>query len=169
MEVQPSPLGVAELADLVSLARSDIANTTEPCGASCGVPFLLIPLNDGGALGRARLDIARWSASLQDAWANNVYVYTLLDGPGGGDVRVRMFSPALGVPEDPATGGAAAAFAGFMGTLEPKRSEQKWVITQGVEMKRPSTLHARVARSDGATSVFVGGNAVRVSSGELWL
>jgi trans-2,3-dihydro-3-hydroxyanthranilate isomerase len=81
-----------------------------------------------------------------------------------------MFSPALGVAEDPATGSAAAAFAGFMATLEPDRGEQQWTITQGVEMGRPSTLQARVARQlDGHTVVFVGGHAVRVSEGTLWL
>ncbi|MGH7472148.1 MAG: PhzF family phenazine biosynthesis protein [Longimicrobiales bacterium] len=81
-----------------------------------------------------------------------------------------LFSPALGVAEDPATGSAAAAFAGFMATYAPHRHEQQWTISQGIEMGRPSTLHARVARrADGSTAVFVGGQAVRVSEGELWL
>jgi trans-2,3-dihydro-3-hydroxyanthranilate isomerase len=168
VEVRPSDLNVEELAALISLQPSDIAGAAlAPCAASCGLPFLLIPLVDVAALGRARLDITRWSASLQGTWASNVYLYVLVDGQ---DVRVRMFSPALGVTEDPATGSAAAAFAGFMGQLEADRGARQWTISQGIELGRPSILHARVARrADGSTAVFVGGQAVRVSEGELWL
>jgi trans-2,3-dihydro-3-hydroxyanthranilate isomerase len=170
VEVQPSVLDVGQLAALLSLAAADIApGAPAPCAASCGVPFLLVPLVDVAALGRARLDLARWTSVLQGTWASNVYLYVRPDQRNG-HVRVRMFSPALGVAEDPATGSAAASFAGFMATLEPDRGEQQWTIMQGVEMGRPSTLHARVARqSDGHTVVFVGGHAVRVSEGTLWL
>jgi trans-2,3-dihydro-3-hydroxyanthranilate isomerase len=130
----------------------------------------MVPLPDVTALSRARLDHSRWVATLQGDWAQNVYLYVLVDGQEGDTVRVRMFSPALGVAEDPATGAAAAAFAGFMATLEPNRSERQWTITQGVEMGRPSTLLARVARrADLSTAVFVGGHGVRVSEGTLWL
>ncbi len=171
VEVRPSLLDVAELAALVSVSPSDIdGNAPAPCAASCGLPFLLVPLADVAALGRARLDITRWSAALQGTWAPQVYLYVLVDGREGGAVRVRMFSPALGVAEDPATGSAAATFAGLMATLEPNRPEQQWTISQGIELGRPSILHARVARrADGSTAVFVGGQAVRVSEGTLWV
>ncbi len=171
VEVRPSPLDVAELAALVSLSRSDIdGNAPAPCAASCGVPFLLVPLADVVALGRARLDHSRWSATLQGTFAPQVYLYVLIDGRSGGNVRVRMFAPALGVAEDPATGSAAAAFAGFMATLEPNHADCQWTIQQGIEMGRPSTLYARVTRrADGSTALFVGGHAVRLCDGELSL
>ncbi len=170
VEVRPSALEVEELAALVSLTPSDIdGNGPGPRAASCGVPFLLVPLTDAAALGRARPDVTRWAA-LEGTWAPLVFLYVLVNGPEVGAVRARMFAPGLGIPEDPATGGAAAAFAGFMATLEPNRPAHSWTILQGVEMGRPSTLHARVARrADSTTAVFVGGQAVRVSEGELWL
>ncbi len=37
----------------------------------------------------------------------------------GSKVRARMFAPSMGIPEDPATGSAAAALAAY---LAPKRS-----------------------------------------------
>jgi trans-2,3-dihydro-3-hydroxyanthranilate isomerase len=47
------------------------------------------------------------------------------------DIRARMFAPFDGVPEDPATGSF------------------RWEIAQGVEMGRPSVLHARAEKRDG--------------------
>jgi trans-2,3-dihydro-3-hydroxyanthranilate isomerase len=171
VDVRPSPVDVTELAALVSLSPSDVdASAPAPCGASCGVPFLLIPVATVDALGRARLDGARWAASLQGTFAPQVYPYVLIDGAAGGNVRVRMFSPGLGVAEDPATGSAAAAFAAFMASLDPNRPDRQWTIQQGIEMGRPSTLYARsTRRADGSTGVFVGGHAVRVCDGELSL
>ena len=131
---------------------------------------LLIPVAAVDALSRARLDSARWADGLQGTFAPQVYPYVLVDGPAGGNVRVRMFSPALGVAEDPATGSAAAAFAAFMASLEPNQPDREWTIQQGIEMGRPSTLYARSSRrAEGSTAVFVGGHAVRVCDGELTL
>jgi trans-2,3-dihydro-3-hydroxyanthranilate isomerase len=171
VDVRPSPVGVAELAALVSLSPSDIdASAPAPCGASCGVPFLLIPVATVDALGRTRLDSALWATHLQGTFAPQVYPYVLIDGPAGGNVRVRMFSPALGVAEDPAPGSAAAAFAAFMASLEPNQPDYHWTIQQGIEMGRPSTMYARsTRRADGSTAVFVGGHAVRLCDGELSL
>ena len=171
VEVRPSPLNVNGLAALLSLSPSDIdVNAPAPTAASCGVRFLLVPLASVDALARSRLDLTRWAADLQNTWAPQVYPYVLIDGRAGGNVRVRMFSPAFGIPEDPATGSAAAAFAAFMASLDPNAGDRKWTIQQGIEMGRPSTLYARSARrADGSTGVYVGGHAVRVSEGSLLL
>jgi len=82
----------------------------------------------------------------------------------------RMFAPADGVPEDPATGSAAGPLAchlvrhGRIGFGDEIR------ISQGVEIRRPSTLHARVNGSaESIESVEVGGSAVVVARGEFRL
>jgi len=81
-----------------------------------------------------------------------------------------MFAPEHGVSEDPATGSAAAAFAGYLCTREPARAAtHKWVIEQGFEMGRPSILHveADTANDGKVTAVRVGGTAVKMSEGTL--
>jgi trans-2,3-dihydro-3-hydroxyanthranilate isomerase len=86
--------------------------------------------------------------------------------------RARMFAPGLGVPEDPATGGAAAAFAGWLAArgAEPTATTR---IVQGVEMGRPSEIELAWTAEPGAPSrvlsVRVGGAAVLVSEGRLHL
>jgi trans-2,3-dihydro-3-hydroxyanthranilate isomerase len=80
-----------------------------------------------------------------------------------------MFGPGMGIVEDPATGSAAAAFAGALMQCEPLGDgEHSIVIEQGVEMGRPSEIMLQIAIRDGAlASAEIGGGAVMMSRGEL--
>ena len=60
----------------------------------------------------------------------------------GHDFHARMFAPKMGVTEDPATGSAAAAFAGVLARFAGlPDGEHTMVIEQGYEMGRPSLIH----------------------------
>ena len=138
---------------------------------SGGVPFLIAPVRDLDALRRARIDPAAAEELLNGAWADSVYVVT---PTGGNGVRARMYGHRVGVSEDPATGSAAAAFAGYLGKraiTSGRRDEQlKFRIDQGVEMGRPSVIEIEADVRDGAVSaVRVGGRAVTVARGVLSL
>ena len=70
--------------------------------------------------------------------------------------------------EDPATGSAAGPIACHLARHGLVPWGDEIVIAQGVEMGRPSTLHARAEGGDGAiTAVEVGGSAVVVARGEF--
>ena len=84
-------------------------------------------------------------------------------------VKTRMFAPADGVAEDPATGSAAGPLAVHLarhGLVEWGREIE---ISQGAELHRPSTLFACAEGSadGGVTRVEVGGSAIVVGRGEL--
>jgi trans-2,3-dihydro-3-hydroxyanthranilate isomerase len=82
--------------------------------------------------------------------------------------KTRMFAPAGGVPEDPATGSAAGPLALHLARHGRIGFGDEIEISQGVEIGRPSTLHARVDGSaDQVERVEVGGSAVIVARGEL--
>lgn len=84
-----------------------------------------------------------------------------------GDVwRVRVFVPAYGIDEDPATGSAAGPLSLHLARHGRIAFGDEIVIRQGVEMGRPATLHA-VARSP--EEIEVGGAAVIVARGEFRL
>ena len=69
----------------------------------------------------------------------------------GSDLRARMFAPALGVAEDPATGSAVASLAGYLGASETTQTGTlRKVIEQGFEMGRPSILELELDKADGA-------------------
>ena len=84
--------------------------------------------------------------------------------------RTRMFSPGDGVGEDAATGGAAGPLACHLARHGLVPWGEEIVITQGVEIGRPSTLYARAEGGGGLIDrVEVGGSAVVVGRGELRL
>ena len=168
-ESGPTPPSRAELAALLSLDESDLLDGDwGPQALSCGLPFLFVPLVSRDAVARvdARLDLIR--RTLGAYWTQMVYVFALGGERPGSDVHARMFAPTMGVPEDPATGSACAALAGY---LAPRASRHvdgvhRWVVEQGFEMARPSILEL-TAELDGGriASVRVGGRSVLVCDG----
>ena len=81
-----------------------------------------------------------------------------------------MFAPAGGVDEDPATGSAAGPLAAHLARHGRIPFGEEIEISQGAELKRPSTLYARVEGSpERLERVEVSGSAVVVARGEFRL
>jgi trans-2,3-dihydro-3-hydroxyanthranilate isomerase len=82
--------------------------------------------------------------------------------------KSRMFAPAYGVAEDPATGSAAGPLALHLARHGRIAFGQEIEIRQGAEIGRPSTLYAQVeGTGDQVETVEVAGSAVVVANGEL--
>ena len=98
------------------------------------------------------------------------FVGTVCFAGEGESWKVRMFAPADGVPEDPATGSAAGPLAVHLARHGRIAFGTEIEITQGVEIGRPSRLYARADGSAEALErVEVGGSAVIVARGEFRL
>jgi trans-2,3-dihydro-3-hydroxyanthranilate isomerase len=135
---------------------------------SCGVPYLVVPLVSVDALQQARLDLARWRTLLGGYVTEMVYP---IARAGADCWRVRMFAPGLGVAEDPATGSAAAALAGWLARhASTGDGPHEWRVLQGQEIGRPSAIGLEYAQSGTrATTVRVRGAAVMMARGTLSL
>jgi trans-2,3-dihydro-3-hydroxyanthranilate isomerase len=84
--------------------------------------------------------------------------------------KTRMFAPAGGVSEDPATGSAAGPLAVHLARHGRIGFGEEIEISQGAEIGRPSTLYARAEGSaEQLDRVEVGGSAVVVARGEFRL
>ncbi len=84
--------------------------------------------------------------------------------------KTRMFGPALGVAEDPATGSAAGPLAVHLARHGRVPFGTEIEIVQGVEIGRRSVLRARVeGTAERIERVYVGGAAVIVARGEYRL
>ena len=126
-----------------------------------GLVHIFVVLDSREGVARLRPDFA----ALTDFEAN----LSCIAGSGT-SWKSRMFAPALGVPEDPATGSSAGPLACHVCRhgLVPWGTEIE--ISQGDEIGRPSTLYARAEGSDaGIQRVEVGGRAVVVARGEFRL
>lgn len=157
-------------ADALSLSVADIGfDAHRPVVASAGVPFLFVPVANLTALARARMDEAAFIRCL-GAFGEAMYLYTI-DDEGDADFRSRMFSPGLGIVEDPATGAAAAAFPAVLMDAEARVDAKHRVrIDQGFEMGRPSRINLGFTVKGGVvTEATIGGSAVVVAEGVLHL
>ncbi len=167
----PLPPDDLELAEAISLEPADLDPDLRPAAFSCGVPYLFVPVRNRDALAAAAPDLDTWRESLGDYWAPDLFLFTRDVERPGSDFRARMFAPLLGVPEDPATGSAVAAFAGYLAARERlSDGRHNWRIEQGFEMGRPSLLELESDVRDRVVyTVRVGGNAVIVSEGTMLL
>ncbi len=161
----------AQVACLLGLAEADLSATAPlPCRAGHGLDFLIVRLADADALGRAAIRGPLPPSLLACGLANGIYLFT--DGDGiEADIFARMFAPAHGIAEDPATGSAAATLAGLLAHLHPEPdSLLRWRIAQGREMGRPGLIETFARKRDGhLEEVRIGGRCALVAEGELLL
>jgi trans-2,3-dihydro-3-hydroxyanthranilate isomerase len=140
-----------------------------PTRHSAGVAYDLVPVASLEALARSKPQGEAFDKTFNDSDHPAAYIYTRVPDVTEIRFRARMFGPGLGVSEDPATGSAAAAFAGALMQCEPLGDgEHGIVIEQGVEMGRPSEIFLQMVIKGGAlVSAEIGGHAVMVGRGEL--
>ncbi|PON14428.1 hypothetical protein C2W62_29130 [Candidatus Entotheonella serta] len=163
----PSPEAVAAA---LSLTIEDLELHTTPIQtASCGVPFMYVPVRHLAGVERARVDQSALEQLPKNEWTSHFYVYTRETVTPEANVHARMFAPAMGLNEDPATGSAASSLAGVLAlTATASSGTLRWRVEQGFEMQRPSLIDVEADLQDGVISaVRVGGQAVLISQGEM--
>jgi trans-2,3-dihydro-3-hydroxyanthranilate isomerase len=163
-------LGVPEEADVASalgLHPSAIGFDRHRVSRySCGTPYTFVPVDGLDAIARAAPDSTRFGRVFGEMGA---FVYTRETLSAENAVHARMFAPRFGIAEDPATGSAAAAFAGVAQEFEtPEDGVHTLTIEQGFEMGRPSLIHLTMEIAGGRViSGEIGGAAVIVSQGTI--
>lgn len=161
---------VDKLAAGLGLIPSEIGfENHRPSCFSAASAFAFVPVASRAALDRAMVNGAGWSAAFEDQGVVGAYLYTRQCVHTTSAFQVRMFAPGAGIPEDPATGSAAACFAGVIHSFDDlPDGTHKRTIEQGYAMGRPSqialTLVVERRRLD---TVRIGGQAVRVSQGTM--
>lgn len=134
---------------------------------STGVAFTVTPLKSLAIAQNLRVDLHRSAEYLEKTGGKFFYFVTreTVDPAAGLHARMIFYNG-----EDPATGSAAGCAAAWMvahGVAEP---DQRVLIEQGIEMQRPSRIFVRASRRDnGIVNVRVGGNAIEVIRGEIFL
>ena len=156
--VEPYP-GEAELLEALGIARSELPVELY----DNGMRHVFVALSSEREVAALRPDVAALSR-LPAVLGVNCFA------GAGTRWKTRMFAPAGGVPEDPATGSAAGPLAVHLARHGAISFGDEIEISQGSELERPSTLYAR---ADGTRErlerVEVGGSAVVVARGEFRL
>lgn len=161
-DVVPS---VEDVAATISLDPKDIDRVF--C-AGMGPRFTFVQVASRETVDRSQLDHQQWRRALADTWGAQLFVFAgeLSDGS---EIYGRMYAPALGIAEDPATGAAAAAIVGAAASANGHGAgELRLDIVQGVAMGRPSFLGASAKIEGGAvSSIEVGGSCVLIAEGKI--
>ncbi len=134
---------------------------------STGIPFTVTPLKSLAVMQDLQVDLNRAAEYLARTEGKFFYFVTreTVDREARLHARMLFYNG-----EDPATGSAAGCAAAWMvahGVAEP---DERVLIEQGVEMKRPSRIFVRAARRDNrVVNVRVGGHSVEIMRGEVFL
>lgn len=145
---------VGETLALFGLSAGDLDDRIPPAIAHAGADHLVLALRD-----RARLAAVHYhfDAGRELARRNSIGTFSLIYVEGPCRFHARNPFPIGGVYEDPATGAAAAAFAGYLRDLGWPHGGAIEII-QGEDMGMPSRLLVELTEERGA-SVRVSGGA----------
>ena len=132
---------------------------------STGVPFTIVPLRGLKNIRTMNVDLRSSAEYLERSGGKFFYFVTRETVDPAARLHARMI---FYNGEDPATGsaaGCAAAWAVAHGVIPP---DERTLIEQGLEIKRPSRIFVRASRKDDrVVNVRVGGNAVETIRGEI--
>ncbi|MEJ6784419.1 PhzF family phenazine biosynthesis protein [Aminobacter sp. Piv2-1] len=139
---------------------------------SAGVPYIAVPVADLKAAAKVKLNNDAWvefSPRKSEFAVASAYVYGRETVDHTSSFHARMIVPGNPSYEDPATGSAAAAFAGaIMRFDQPTDGSHRFWIEQGIEMGRPSRIRLEIDVAGGKLAAArIGGHAVRVAEGVL--
>ena len=138
---------------------------------STGVPFTVTPLKSLAVMQRLRVDPGGAAEYLEKTGGKFLYFVARETVDPAARLHARMLFYGS---EDPATGSAAGCAAAWMVVHGVSEPEQRVLIEQGIEMKKPSRIFVRASRTNNlhdnpVVNVRVGGNAVEVMRGEVFL
>lgn len=170
---QPEPtvgeeLAVGPVADVLGLPSAAIDTDWPVQVVSTGLPTILVPLVNGVALERIKLDRGAYDSFVAERDAKLVMPFCADPRSDENDLATRMFAPYFGVPEDPATGSATGCLAAYLAANEYfGESTVSARVEQGYEMGRPSLLLLSAADTNDELTVEVGGRVIPVATGTL--
>jgi trans-2,3-dihydro-3-hydroxyanthranilate isomerase len=155
----------ADVARAIGLKESDFDFNLPIETVSTGLPFTVAALRSLEVLRNLRFDPARGAEYLAATGGKFFYFVSRETVDPGARIHARML---FYNGEDPATGSAAGCAASWMVAHGVAQSDERVLIEQGMEMKRPGRIFVRASKTDNrVVNVRVGGNAVEVMRGRL--
>ncbi|WP_062238453.1 PhzF family phenazine biosynthesis protein [Fictibacillus sp. FJAT-27399] len=175
---QPMPLfgeyfeDRALAAKLLSLSPEDVTGELPIRTVSTAVPFLFIPVRSLDAMKRINFRTDIWEKYFsQNPSTKHIFAFTAETEMKDSTVHSRMFAPAMGISEDPATGAASGPLGAYIVEHTDIAQNQQGVYRirseQGFEMGRPSIIDITIRKEKEYEEVKIGGCSVIMGSGEL--
>jgi trans-2,3-dihydro-3-hydroxyanthranilate isomerase len=157
------------IAALLSLRPDELAEGPIDVARS-SVPYLVVPLKNASSLAKIKLRESIWERTLLHFEAPNILAFSAKGTAPGHAAQLRVFTPALGVFEEPASEEACGPLIAYM--LREQMGQLSTgthaVLTQGAELSRKSTLHVSYSHWNGELrDLRVGGPCISIGSGTI--
>ena len=169
-ELAGGPAHDDRIAAALGLAPHDIGFANHgPSQYDAGTPFAFVPVRDLNTIRRAHIVASHWDEAFSGV-GGKAFLYCRETIQHNATFHARMFAPGAGVPEDPATGSAAAAFSAVVHRFDQlPEGTSEFMIEQGIEMGRPSEIKLEIeVAARRLKRVRIGGFACLVMRGKLF-
>jgi trans-2,3-dihydro-3-hydroxyanthranilate isomerase len=169
-ELSGAPAHDDRIATALGLSPQDIGFANHrPSQYDAGSSFVFVPVRGLDVIARAQIIAAHWDEAF--GAAGKVFLYCRETIQHSATFHARMFAPGVGVPEDPATGSAAAAFSAVLHRFDQlPEGTSDFTIEQGVEMGRPGEIKLEVEVANRKLKrVRIGGYACLVARGKIFV
>jgi len=154
------------ISEVTGIPPADIDHSLPIQTVSTGTPFTMLPIRNLEAMSMLQLKQRESSEYLRSTDGRFFFCVTRETVDSSARLHARML---FYNGEDPATGSASGCCAAWMVQHGIARSDERVLIEQGIEMKRPSRIFVRASRTnDRVVNVRVGGNVVEVLRGEVF-
>lgn len=166
---------IPSAADLLSLSVDDIHTSAPIQTVSSGVPFLYVPVKSLDAMKRINFRNDVWqNAFSHHTETQHIFAFTLETVHESSTVHGRMFAPAMGITEDPATGIASGPLGAYLieHSLISVQEDGHYLVRseQGIEMGRPSFIDISIYKEGTEyKQVKIGGMSVKVGEGKMFV
>jgi trans-2,3-dihydro-3-hydroxyanthranilate isomerase len=159
---KPCKINKKKMAAALGISPKDLSSQMEPEFVSTGIFNLMVPLRTRAALAKIQMSMSDLAHLLgkQGAMA---YCFA----PGNGSAAFSRGMLPWEQYEDPATGSAAGSLGAYLVKHGKLGAGHTLLISQGVEMGRPSQIEVEVTQSGKKLTPRVSGAAVRVFEGTI--
>ena len=159
------------VARAIGLSVDDFDSSLPIQTVSTGLPYTVTPLKSLAVIQNLRVNLSQGTAYLEKSGGRFFYFVCreTVDREARLHARMLFYNG-----EDPATGSAAGCAVAWMVAHGVAKPEERVLIEQGVEMRRPSRIFVRASAlndlgNNRIVNVRVGGHAVEVMRGEVFL
>ncbi|MGZ4812205.1 MAG: PhzF family phenazine biosynthesis protein [Terriglobales bacterium] len=156
-----------DVARVTGLKIDEIADDVPIQTVSTGLAFTIVPVRTLASMRALHPDLKAASQYLEGSQGKFFYFVSRETEDKSARLHARMI---FYNGDDPATGSAAGCTAAWMVAHGVVKPEERALIEQGIETRRPSRIFVRAGRDgDRIVNVRVGGNSVEVIRGEMFL
>ncbi|MDE5415596.1 PhzF family phenazine biosynthesis protein [Alkalihalobacterium chitinilyticum] len=170
-EVKDIEMDIETISKLIGMSASEIDPSYPIKLAYTGNWHLLVPIKTRKAMDKAMPNMDLLKEHNITRGICTTHLFTFDSREADWKLYTRDFAPAVGITEDPVTGSANGALAGYLllENILDKHTDHDFLIGQGDACGRPGQLHIKTTSNELGPVIQVGGNAVCTIRGTLRL